>query len=413
MKKNYKCPLLLIVFLLALKPIFAQSFLWVSGEGNLINYPYIMDCLPDIIYPKVKPNTKSITVDRYLLKNSYGELYRFDTDGQYTMHYDTTGNLVKIQNGSSDTYGTIFYYDGDRVVGTGNNYGCRFKYDEKGRLESMIDMYDALYKYTLDNNGNITRIDEYQGKEFVTTHTFRIDKRSHKADYHATRGSEHLDIIVYFDDAEDVQTIMAYREKRYLDGSVDYRHNEYRFEYGTDKNPIRCIKTEIGDIAVDTKGYEYNYTYEFYPTKEELERQAEEERRIKAEEEERQRIATLKQSYSSCRFLFDSEEAFESCITNESEAENKIIELLGKKIDEISQNVKTGKELQDLKSKSRRDMLSICNMTTNSTTVSTYKEQKLKEFVSERKVLNRDYKKSKSSYYTLFLRYYPLNIKNR
>ena len=169
------------------------------------------------------------------------------------------------------------------------------------------------------------------------------------------------------------------------------------------------------------------YEQQLFEQAEELRRQAEEKERLEAEqrkqdsirqaeemerkarEEERQRLAALKQVYASCRFLFDSEESFEACITNETEAENEIIELIGKKIDEISEDVKTGKEFRDLNSKSSRDMLYICNMSTNSTTVSTYREQRLKEFVSERKALNREYKKSRASYYTLFLRYYLQN----
>lgn len=166
------------------------------------------------------------------------------------------------------------------------------------------------------------------------------------------------------------------------------------------------------------------YEHHLLEQEEALRKQEEEQRRLEAEqkrqdsirqveemvrkarEEERQRLAALKQVYASCRFLFDSEESFEACITNEITVEDKIIELIGKKIDEISQDVKTGKEFRDHNRKSSRDMLYICNLSVPGSSISTYRENKLKEFVSERKALNKEFKKSRNTYYTLFLRYY-------
>ena len=408
-KRNHRILLVCIVFLTVHLSAFAQDFLWVSGKGKLIDYPPmpIYGQLPSVIHPKVKPNTKSITVNRYLLVNTMGELRRWsDRDGQYIMHYDTTGRLVQIQGSPDDTHGTNFIYDGERVVEVDGNYGCRFIYDETGKLKTMHNMYNNTFQYTLDKNGNITKIDEYAGSKLFCTHHYRFDKQGRKAEYHAKYSIYKFDIVQYFNNIGDVATIMYYEEQERIDGSVQYIHNEYRLDYGLDGNPTRCVEIVFGDVAYEKRGFEYEYTYEFYPTKEELERQAEEERRIKAEEEGLQRNASLELSYSSCRFLFDSEEAFVSCITNEFEAENIIIELLGKKIDEISQVVKTGKEFQEPNSKSSRDMLYICAISLPGSNVSIFRENKLKDFVTERKALNKAYKKSATDNYTVFLRNY-------
>lgn len=161
---------------------------------------------------------------------------------------------------------------------------------------------------------------------------------------------------------------------------------------------------------------------------EESRRQAEEQRMLKAEQRRQdsikqvermermaqERIASLKRSYSSCRFLFDSEEAFESCIVNGLEVDNKIIELLGKKINEISLNVKTGRELRK-RNQSSRDIWYICHISVPGQNISTNRENMLKEFVSERRVLNREYEKSKIFHntYTSFLKSYIMKARQQ
>lgn len=72
----------------------------------------------------------------------------------------------------------------------------------------------------------------------------------------------------------------------------------------------------------------------------------------------------------------------------------------------VSQDVKTGEEFRDHNRKSSRDMLCVCKISLPGPSIAPYIENKLKEFVSERKALNREFKKSGSTYYTLFLRYY-------
>lgn len=127
-----------------------------------------------------------------------------------------------------------------------------------------------------------------------------------------------------------------------------------------------------------------------------------------------ERIASLKRSYLSCRFLFDSEETYESCVTNESEVDNKIIELLNKKIDEISQNVKTGRELRK-RNQSSRDIWYICHISVPGQKISTNRENRLKEFVTERKALNREYEKQKIFHdtYKSFLLSYILQTRQQ
>lgn len=275
MKRNYRILLICIVFLMAHLSAFAQDFLWVSGEGKLIDFAPmpIYDKLPSVIHPKVKPNTKSIKVDRYLLVNRMGELHRWaDRDGQYIMHYDTTGKLVQIQGSPDDIHGINFIYDGERVVEVDGNYACRYIYDATGELKTMHNMYNHTFHYTLDKKRNITRIDEYDGSKLIRTHNYRFDKKGRKAEYHAEYSIWKFDIVQYFNDVGDVATIIRYEERKSVDGSVKYIHNEYRFEYGPDGNPTKCVEIEIGDVAVETRGYEYEYTYEFYPAKEKLER---------------------------------------------------------------------------------------------------------------------------------------------
>ena len=275
MKGNNRFVLLCVVLLMAHLSVVAQDFLWVNGEGQLVDNAYMINNLPTEIRPKVKHNTKSVIVNQYLLVNRMGKLHRWaDRDSQYIMHYDTLGRLVQIQGSQDDYVGVNFIYENGKVVEVDGNYGCSFTYDENGRLKTMQNMYGDIYQYTLDKNGNITKINKYHGSKFICTYTCNFDKKSRKFMYNLVNGNEKMDIVMYFNNAGDVSTIMAYREFKWISGRVDYEHNEFRFEYDSDGNPIRCIKTEIGDIAVETKGYEYEYTYEFYPTEteEEIER---------------------------------------------------------------------------------------------------------------------------------------------
>lgn len=132
----------------------------------------------------------------------------------------------------------------------------------------------------------------------------------------------------------------------------------------------------------------------------------EQERRKREEQERRKReadsiahVRELENTYSSCRFLFNSDSKFVSCITSkqQSEIDLTIEQLISDKLDIYSAFVQKGKELY----KNRYDclgMINICNMCCSKQTpqnIVSFTENKLESFVSERKALTKAYNKAK------------------
>lgn len=111
-------------------------------------------------------------------------------------------------------------------------------------------------------------------------------------------------------------------------------------------------------------------------------------------------IQELKENYSSCLFLFASEERFVSCITqiNQNAIENEIKTLIDQKMAEISNVIVKGTEFQN-QYHARITMEGICdipnNMSDVSSAIANYAENKIQSFVAERKALNKAYNKAK------------------
>ncbi len=130
----------------------------------------------------------------------------------------------------------------------------------------------------------------------------------------------------------------------------------------------------------------------------EIMRQAEAKR--KREADSIAHIQKLKRDYSSCRFLFASEESFVSCITqtNQNTIENEIKTLIAQKMAEISNVVAKGTEFKN-QHYARAKMEGICGISNHisdvSPTIANYAENRILAFVVERKALIKTYNKAK------------------
>lgn len=111
-------------------------------------------------------------------------------------------------------------------------------------------------------------------------------------------------------------------------------------------------------------------------------------------------IQELKENYSSCRFLFASEERFISCITqvNQNAIENEIKTLIGQKMAEISNVIVKGTEFKD-QYRAKSEMDRICNIPNHmrnvSPAIANFTENKIIKFVADRKKLNNAYNRAK------------------
>ena len=140
---------------------------------------------------------------------------------------------------------------------------------------------------------------------------------------------------------------------------------------------------------------------------ERLERTRREEARRKREADSIAHIQKLKEDYSSCRFLFEtvdknyiSDEDFVSCITQESQKaiEDEIMSLIHLKMNEISTIVVKGTEFKD-QYRAKSEMDRICNIPNHmrnvSPAIANFTEDKIIEFVANRKKLNNAYNRAK------------------
>lgn len=111
-------------------------------------------------------------------------------------------------------------------------------------------------------------------------------------------------------------------------------------------------------------------------------------------------IQELKENYSSCRFLFASEERFISCITqvNQNAIENEIKTLIGQIMAEISNVIVKGTEFKD-QYRAKSEMDRICNIPNHmrnvSPAIANFTENKIIKFVADRKKLNNAYNRAK------------------
>lgn len=443
-----------------------QYSLMVSGDGQLRMLPSTLDNNAGTTYynflPQYKPLTKSITITRY-------QLYYDDDLGNYTrcksryigecddvccsttdILYDKEGRIIKVSSCS-------FQYEDNRIteyqVREGNK--CRFKYNSQNNLESATQG-KWTYNYDLDKKGNITRVNVFFGAESRGVESgFQYDS-NHKmiafqddySDYHWNYDKDG-NLISY--------RVIDYSFSKGKKGGKTGDH-EYQFEYGDDGNPIRCIDYIHGDITVIDDMYEYEYTYVFFPDPKEQERLAEEKRindsiiqenqkrvhdsiqrenqrridsihkenlrRMDSIREEEQKQEKLRQErkremLQPCKFLFNSDEEFVSCVMKENEAiEKEITSLIVKPLQVVYVGVANGKELRKESQAGRTELIQICEMCSQLKEMRThydgpegeivdhiydYTESKLGDFVLGRSVLNKAYKKTSNSDYSSFL----------
>lgn len=136
---------------------------------------------------------------------------------------------------------------------------------------------------------------------------------------------------------------------------------------------------------------------------EQVRKENERKERERKEAEKRQRearIKELKSKYSSCSFLFATEDRFVSCITQDKSnaVENEIKALIEQKMDEISNVIVKGtefKENYDAWSNMERICIISNSMRTISPTIASYAENKMENFVTSRGKLNKAYDKAK------------------
>ena len=142
---------------------------------------------------------------------------------------------------------------------------------------------------------------------------------------------------------------------------------------------------------------------------------------IKLEEQrqEMKRQERLIEILHPCRFLFNSDETFASCITKKNdELEKEVMGLIANKLRYIYPLVLNGKELRKEKQPGRSELIQICNMSVQLnnlksqcdimeieiiTHVCDYTESKLGDFVSGRDALSKAYKKTTTTSYSSFL----------
>ena len=303
---------------------------------------------------------------------------------------------------------TINYDNLKRIVGCEELYLGKWKYsyDDKGYLKQLV-RNNITFLYSIDNKGNITKIDEYFGTTKENTHTCQYNASGRKSYYcNKTKSGNVLSEISWnYDSNGRLISIWKKDNMQDLWGNNKTMINEYRFEYSAYGNPSRCIQYEIGDIEIVKGGWEYEYSYTYYPTEEELRKQAEEQRiadsirqaEKKRQEEEQLRIENLKTAYSSCKYLFKKEQAYDLCLKKEQSAmEQEIMRLIDERMRNIMGQVKTGYELRGPNNQLKTNILNICNICQNldNQVITTHTEEKLSTFISSYKPLAKAYKKA-------------------
>lgn len=438
----------------------------ISGKGKVANVaywtPYAANGRVEYLFipneesfvlPIVKPRTKEIQI---VINHKRAEFGKLENDGNSSVvkiNYDTVGNLTEIipNNFSSGRYN---YENGRVVEWSGGDlddhpaYSVESKcfYNNNGFLEKQYhrdgQFSTDLYEYKTDSKGKIISAKKYNSQGAVVDdadESYQYDAKgrlttykSHyikKGDYFTGDYFRNIEKKWNWDSKGNMTSL---RIKDNKNGKID--DYEYKFEYDSDNNPIRLTRYNHGDIMVITEGWEYRYSYTFYPNPIEQKRLAEEQRRIAEKQriqdsiqrqteliiaQENQRQAKLRELLLPFRFLFDSEEAFVSCVSSNLDvAEKEITQLIIKRMQYVSSVVISGKELQDTNHAGKKELLQICDMCIiMKGKMSQYKgtekefverifnfsENILGDFVSGRSILKRAYKKSPNSDYSVFL----------
>lgn len=411
------------------------QYLTITGKGQLtVRADEVCDAIPMMLQflPIYKPNTKCITITDYFLYNDTGELKRYSRDGvnRITIQYDEQGRITNLND-------VTFHYEDNRIIECSHKDGfrCRFKYDSKGHLESATKG-SWTYKFNVDKKGNIIGVYVYYGTRKTSEISMSYDAKDRIIAY----SSNYRDYIWNYNKTGQ---LVSRREIGYSfsQGKVGGKtsEKECEFEYGEDGNPVRRIDYVHGDITVLSGGSEYSYEYTFYPDSKEQERKEVLKKRERIRRDsiqlvnqrkndsinlEKQRKESLRQErnkelFQVCKFLFDSDEEYESSVVKKNDlVEQDIKGHVVKKLQYIYPLVLNGKELRKEKQPGRNELIQICNMCAQLNNVKSqcdneeieiishicdYAESKLGDFVSGRSALNKAYKKTSNKSYSSFL----------
>lgn len=411
------------------------QYLTITGKGQLtVRADEVCDAIPMMLQflPIYKPNTKCITITDYFLYNDTGELKRYSRDGvnRITIQYDEQGRITNLND-------VTFHYEDNRIIECSHKDGfrCRFKYDSKGHLESATKG-SWTFKFNVDKKGNIIGVYVYYGTRKTSEISMSYDAKDRIIAY----SSNYRDYIWNYNKTGQ---LVSRREIGYSfsQGKVGGKtsEKECEFEYGEDGNPVRRIDYVHGDITVLSGGSEYSYEYTFYPDSKEQERKEVLKKRERIRRDsiqlvnqrkndsinlEKQRKESLRQErnkelFQVCKFLFDSDEEYESSVVKKNDlVEQDIKGHVVKKLQYIYPLVLNGKELRKEKQPGRNELIQICNMCAQLNNVKSqcdneeieiishicdYAESKLGDFVSGRSALNKAYKKTSNKSYSSFL----------
>lgn len=411
------------------------QYLTITGKGQLtVRADEVCDAIPMMLQflPIYKPNTKCITITDYFLYNDTGELKRYSRDGvnRITIQYDEQGRITNLND-------VTFHYEDNRIIECSHKDGfrCRFKYDSKGHLESATKG-SWTYKFNVDKKGNIIGVYVYYGTRKTSEISMSYDAKDRIIAY----SSNYRDYIWNYNKTGQ---LVSRREIGYSfsQGKVGGKtsEEECEFEYGEDGNPVRRIDYVHGDITVLSGGSEYSYEYTFHPDPKEQERKEVLKKRERIRRDsiqlvnqrkndsinlEKQRKESLRQErnkelFQVCKFLFDSDEEYESSVVKKNDlVEQDIKGHVVKKLQYIYPLVLNGKELRKEKQPGRNELVQICNMCAQLNIVKSqcdneeieiishicdYAESKLGDFVSGRSALNKAYKKTSNKSYSSFL----------
>lgn len=454
----------------------------ISGKGKVANaaywapyaasgkvyYLFISD-EESFVLPYVKPRTKEIRIISYHKGVEFGNLKSDGKSSVVIIKYDIDGNMTEIKK---DEYGSGRYkYENGRVIEwSGGDLSAhptysvqsRCIYNKNGFLEKQYhrdgQWSTDLYEYKTDSKGNILSAKkydyagkainnsnesyQYDGKGRLVTYKSSLFK---KGDYFTNDYSRNIEKKWQYDNKGNMTSL---RIKDKVNNRIyDY---EYKFEYGKDNNPIRLTRYNHDDVTVIVEGWEYTFTYTFYPDPEEQKQQEafkirEQKRKdsiVQIENQRREAIQLAKQRktdsinlenqrkeslrqernkelFQVCKFLFDSNEEYELCVVKKNDiAEQDIKGRVVKKLQYIYPLVLNGKELRKEKQLGRNELIQICNMCAQLNSLKSqcdneeieiinhicdYTESKLGDFVSGRSALNKAYKKASNKNYSSFL----------
>ena len=445
----------------------ANAAYWIPyGDSGKINYLFISG-EESFVLPQVKQRTKEI---RVLINHKSIEFGNLKLDGKsfvVTIKYDNDGNITEINkheygsNNNGEFASVKYKYENGRVVGWTQgdlnshpiySNESKYSYNKQGFLEKQYyrhgQLGTTLFEYKTDSKGNILSAKQYDyaGKVINDSdESYQYDSKGRlvnyksnvfkKGKYYNEDYSRNIDKMWHYDNKGNMTSLRIKDRIKSSFYNYEYKDfdNEYKFEYGKDGNPTQLIHYEHNDITVIVEGWEFIYTYSFYPTEEELAKQKEELAKQKAIEAEReaerlrrlelewQREDSIKSvtKYLPCKFLFNSDEAFSNCVSKEiGVAEKEVIGLIVKRIQYISSLVNSGKELIKEDNLAKAEMTQICDMCIQLNSLKcqydmeeketiesiyNYTESALESFISGRSALSRAYKRNSNMSYSSFL----------